>query len=545
MTLERVFSVVLSVALQAGVVGAVLLLVRAVLRRWLPAKWICVLWLVFLCKLLFPFGPESAVSLFNVAPEGVRQAVSMVTAVPQEMAAGAFVPAGGMDWRMVGAWIWLSGCAVSLLWLVFTRVLLAVRLHRAGRPADARLCGLLEDCRMRLGVPQTVGVVVQHDVATPSLLGLVRPKILLPAYVQDMPDTAISHILLHELSHIKRCDQWLNTLLLALRTVFWFQPLVWLCFHLLRQDMELATDERVLQSIGADQRVAYGESLLDTLHRISASAMFPRLLGLVSGRKSLKERLKRIARFRQTSVLCTAAGMILVTALSSFCLTSAKTLLPAPAAEVLAPTLPPIAAAVREQPEPPKAEEEQPEPEVLKEPEHQADAPAAEQPRVEQTTVQSQPAVSGLPRQVIKSNEPSEGITSQSFDLLPGTDIAVLEQYAQAEGRTAGEDGCNLADCYYKGRYTLDAQTPSASVAVAADENGVVTYLVENNFNVDLPVQVIDPETNRRMYQSYSMGNSRQWAESVTGLAPGKPYILRLQYPDRMTAACTGTLIVY
>lgn len=398
---------------------------------------------------------------------------------------------------------------------------------------------------MRLGVPQTVGVVVQHDVATPSLLGLVRPKILLPAYVQDMPDTAISHILLHELSHIKRCDQWLNTLLLALRTVFWFQPLVWLCFHLLRQDMELATDERVLQSIGADQRVAYGESLLDTLHRISASAMFPRLLGLVSGRKSLKERLKRIARFRQTSVLCTAAGMILVTALSSFCLTSAKTLLPAPAAEVLAPTLPPIAAAVREQPEPPKAEEEQPEPEVLKEPEHQADAPAAEQPRVEQTTVQSQPAVSGLPRQVIKSNEPSEGITSQSFDLLPGTDIAVLEQYAQAEGRTAGEDGCNLADCYYKGRYTLDAQTPSASVAVAADENGVVTYLVENNFNVDLPVQVIDPETNRRMYQSYSMGNSRQWAESVTGLAPGKPYILRLQYPDRMTAACTGTLIVY
>lgn len=550
-----VFSIVLSAALQAGVVGLVLLLARWVLRRWLPTKWICLLWMVLLCKLIVPFGPESAVSLFNAAPESVRQAVSVVTVVPQEMETAEAIPfAERTDWREIGAWIWVSGCAILLLWLLATRLLLAVRMQCTGKPADMRIARLLDGCRIRLSVPQTVSVVVQNGVAAPSLLGLVRPKILLPAYVQDMPDRSISYILLHELSHIKRCDQWLNTLLLVLRTIFWFQPLVWLCFHLLRQDMELATDERVLQSIGTDQRVAYGESLLDTLHRISAPAMSPRLLGLVSGRKSLKERLKRIARFRQTSLLCTAAGMILVAALSSVCLTSAKTLLPAPVVEVLSPTLPPIAAVAEpQQPETNLPEREQAQtsveqpaeqPEIL-EPAEQP-APEADQPAVQLSAAPDTASEKRtLPEQTVKATAPSEGITSQAFDLLPGTDINVLEQYAQMEGRTAGTDGSNLADRYYKGSYTLNEQTPSADVTVAADENGAVTYLVENNLNVDLPVQVIDPETQRRLYQSFSIGSGRQWAESVTGLVPGKTYILRLQYPSEATAACTGTILVY
>ncbi len=560
MTLQTLFSLVLSIALQAGVVGLVLLCVRQLMRRWLPAKWVCLLWLVLLCKLLFPFGPESALSLFNAAPEPVREAIT-APSVPHQMQTAqqqviSAAPVEGIPaWQTAAAWIWLAGAAALLLWLLATRLMLAYRLHRTGHSADARLQRLLEDCRIRIGVPQPVELVIQNAVAAPSLLGLRRPKILLSAHVADMPDKTVCYILLHELSHIKRCDPYLNALLLALRTIFWFQPVLWLCFRLLRQDIELATDERVLQTIGSAERTAYGESLLDTLHQMTAAPAAPRLLGLVNDKHSLKERLRQIARFRKSTLARALSGMAAVILLSSVCLTSAKTMLPDAAVSLLEPQLPSLAAMIQPEPvspEPPvPVQLEQAEQPEQPEQQEQPAQPTEMDTAVPETTPaeapvpdtrQEAPAV--LPEQTLKPDAPSAGITTQLYDLLPGTSIPVLEQYMQEEGRTAGADGCDLADSYYKGQYTLNAQTPAASVSVAADQNGAITYLTDNNLGYSIYIQVIDPETNRRMCQS-STNSDLRWAESFVGLQPGKAYTLQLVCGAEIPTDINGTLIVY
>ncbi len=560
MTLQTLFSLVLSAALQAGVVGLVLLCVRQFMRRWLPAKWVCLLWLVLLCKLLFPFGPESALSLFNAAPEPVREAITTPSA-PHQMQAGQ-QPAGSAAsaentaaWQTAAAWIWLAGAAILLLWLLATRLALACRLRRTGHSAGPRLQRLLEDCRIRIGIPQPVGLVIQEAVAAPSLLGLRRPKILLPAHVADMPDKTVQYIFLHELSHIKRCDPCLNALLLALRTVFWFQPVLWLCFRLLRQDMELATDERVLQTIGSAERTAYGESLLDTLHQMASPPALPRLLGMVNGKHSLKERLRQIARFRKSTLARAIAGMAAVIILSSVCLTSAKTILPDTVAPLLEPPLPSLAAMVQPEPispEPPASV--QPEQQELPEQAQQQEPPA--QPAETGTTEPepnpaeppvpstSQEPAAALPAQTLKPDAPSARITTQLYELLPGTSIPVLEQYMQEEGRTAGADGCSLADSYYKGTYTLNAQTPAVSVSVTADQNGAITYLTDNNLGRSIYIQAIDPETNRRVCQS-STSSDLRWAESFVGLVPGKTYTLQLVCGTDIPTDVNGTLIVY
>ena len=65
----EVFHSVLTSSLHAAVVGLVILLLKAALKNRLNAQWHYLIWIVLILKLIMPFGPASAVSLFNIIPE--------------------------------------------------------------------------------------------------------------------------------------------------------------------------------------------------------------------------------------------------------------------------------------------------------------------------------------------------------------------------------------------------------------------------------------------------------------------------------------------
>jgi beta-lactamase regulating signal transducer with metallopeptidase domain len=99
--------------------------------------------------------------------------------------------------------------------------------------------------------------------AGPAVLGLVRPRIVMPAddgrYAAD--ERAV--IRAHERAHIARRDPAAAALIAALQGVAWFNPLVHLAAHLARLDQELACDAAVLRR-GPGQRALYARTLLKT-----------------------------------------------------------------------------------------------------------------------------------------------------------------------------------------------------------------------------------------------------------------------------------------
>jgi Zn-dependent protease with chaperone function len=80
----------------------------------------------------------------------------------------------------------------------------------------------------------------------PVTVGVLRPVILVPETMLDIPDDQRRSLLAHELAHVARAD---CALLLAggiVRAIDWIDPLAWLALRRLREQAENAADDAVL-----------------------------------------------------------------------------------------------------------------------------------------------------------------------------------------------------------------------------------------------------------------------------------------------------------
>lgn len=101
------------------------------------------------------------------------------------------------------------------------------------------------------------------SVVGPAVLGLLRPRIVLPADFEQRFDAEQQALILaHEHSHLRRGDLVASAIATALRCVYWFNPLVHLGAARLRQDHELAADAEVLQRHPHARR-RYADTLLN------------------------------------------------------------------------------------------------------------------------------------------------------------------------------------------------------------------------------------------------------------------------------------------
>jgi TonB family protein len=154
--------------------------------------------------------------------------------------------------------------------------------------------------------------VAQSSAGLPAVIGILRPRIVLPADHAVRFDASQQELVRdHELVHIVRGDQVWNLLALILRCMFWFNPLVYWAAPRFRQDQELACDAKVI-SRQPQARRAYGEALM--------RAQIPFLTAPLSCQMGFAHPLKeRIAMLKQPtpSFARRASGATLVVVLAT------------------------------------------------------------------------------------------------------------------------------------------------------------------------------------------------------------------------------------
>lgn len=304
-----VFQQVVSMSLTAGLVILAICAARLLLRQ-APKKFSYWLWAGAAFRLVCPFSFPAAFSLLALAPAAQTVAetgpltevsylpgAGLPAAAPGVGAADAALPQAAGAGQALGLWevlglVWLLGAAALLIGA------LVAYLRVKGQVATA--------------------VKFAHNVyecgafRSPFVLGFFRPKIYIPFGLEPRQR---EHVLCHESAHIQRRDYLVKPLGFLLLAIHWFNPLVWLAFHLMSRDMEMSCDEKVLSQLGEEARREYSLSLLS----IGSRRRFPAPNPLAFGETGVKERVVNVMKFRRAKRWVTVAAAVAVVAVTAAC----------------------------------------------------------------------------------------------------------------------------------------------------------------------------------------------------------------------------------
>ncbi|GAC1430225.1 MAG: hypothetical protein NVS1B11_06400 [Terriglobales bacterium] len=142
---------------------------------------------------------------------------------------------------------WAVISTIALARLVFGMLRLQQMRRRSLPLSTSSLDPLLKKTVEQFARGRRVALRVSDEVAVPAALGFMSPTVVLPSWaVQELSSTELNAILLHELAHLRRRDDWTNLAQKILRAVFFFHPAVWWLENRLTIEREIACDDAVL-----------------------------------------------------------------------------------------------------------------------------------------------------------------------------------------------------------------------------------------------------------------------------------------------------------
>ena len=213
-------------------------------------------------------------------------------------------------------WLWLVG-APSALIVLACGVAGTGHLRRSARPANVEWVSTCLRLKTLLGVRVRVALALCDHVASPVLVGIMRPIILLPpAILADCSPEQIEMILLHELAHVGRRDNLINLVQRLVEALLFFHPLVWWLSSGVRQEREKCCDQIVVAHTGRPQ--AYAE----TLAALAVPGMvFPRA-ALAMADRHLVGRIRHILNLEEETMSISRSGLLIaaVTLVACGCL---------------------------------------------------------------------------------------------------------------------------------------------------------------------------------------------------------------------------------
>lgn len=144
-----------------------------------------------------------------------------------------------------------------------------------------------------------------EGLPAPFLWGMLRPVILLPT---GLDSEERKYIAAHEMCHRRRRDPAVKAAVFCVAALHWFNPLVWLAWACFCRDMEISCDEAVLSRAKGNIKKQYARSLLKYAAKQNGYLITP----LTFGEPSVKQRIKKVLRFRKRNAPAAAVAGICV-----------------------------------------------------------------------------------------------------------------------------------------------------------------------------------------------------------------------------------------
>ena len=291
----------------------VLILMRKHINKKYSARVMCMIWLFVALRLMIPLEIDLPVSKVNLelnmdqiitevdlpaieTPEfnNTIQLDQTIKVEETVMPSANF----SISWQDAVTWVWIAGAVFMLVKQVLA------------------YCSISKWLKRNSVYEKTVGgfkVYLSSALPEPLSFGIIKSSIYLTEQFKND-----NWVLNHELMHCQHYDGLMMWIAALVKSIHWFNPLVYYMDKQWEADRELYCDEAVLKDKTKSERIEYMVTLYD-----AAEAMNEQKLrfasGLLDGEHQMVERFKmiRMDKIKKTGVLFMSVLCVLIIVVGS------------------------------------------------------------------------------------------------------------------------------------------------------------------------------------------------------------------------------------
>lgn len=316
----------------ASIVGIVIIFVNKFLIKKISPKALSLMWITFLFTLLIPINISTKFSIYNYIPEKIlifnteienikdisfRQEYDNAKAEFKEYSEtlqsreesealledidNAFYKSLVFDVILPCLWFLVS---LLLILIYFSSYIIFSLKNKKNICEDKRLLDILETCKKRLNVKKDIKLVYQDKVKVPAIFGIFNVRILINENLKSVEDSKIEYIFMHELSHYKRHDNLFIILVMCIKSIYFFNPVIYFMLKQLIKDIECATDEIAIKDMDSNIKKEYAKTLLE-FTQINNKKFVAKALCISDDKKNLQKRIimiKTSDKFKKNKV---------------------------------------------------------------------------------------------------------------------------------------------------------------------------------------------------------------------------------------------------
>ncbi|MCC0683962.1 M56 family metallopeptidase [Clostridioides sp. ZZV14-6345] len=266
----------------SSIIIFILIFLKMFLFKRFSKKFNYYIWLIIIFRMLF-FMFNYSINLFTDTPEKyfiINNISNFNNNIKKEISISFFIL---LIWS-IGTTLYLY--LVLSKYLKFKDLIIDTSFEVENESINNIYYNLLSE----LNINKTITLRYTEELESPAGMGLFKSYILLPTIPYDIDN--IYWILKHELIHFKNKDILTKFLVVLTKSLYWFNPLVYIMSKKIAMDCELCCDESVINNCSLKEKKAYGMTLLKSIELSSVTDR--ELLTIEFNKSDLEERLKSI-----------------------------------------------------------------------------------------------------------------------------------------------------------------------------------------------------------------------------------------------------------
>ncbi|MDO4283592.1 MAG: M56 family metallopeptidase [Clostridia bacterium] len=336
--LAPIFYKLVYMSVIASIVGLVVVVVNQFLIRKISPRGLSIIWLTFLLTLLIPCHISTIFSIYNYIPEKIlilNTEIENIKEVPyqQQYDSEKYEYINSEEtiskeellesmnhtyhkylfFDVILPYLWFIISLILIMIYFLSYIIFDLKTKR-NICSDKRLLEILERCKRELNIKKDIELVYQDRVKIPAIFGIFHVRILINESLESVTENKIEYIFMHELSHYKRRDNLFIILVMCIKSIYFFNPVIYIMLKELIKDIECATDEIAIKNMSMERKKEYAKTLLE-FTEINHQKFVAKALCISDNKKNLEKRIimiKNSAKFEKHKISVVLLSVTLV-----------------------------------------------------------------------------------------------------------------------------------------------------------------------------------------------------------------------------------------
>lgn len=355
--LMNILNDLLKIVFQVSIISSILIVLTLIIRKPLIAKLGVklqyALWFIVVFRLLIPNLPQSSFSIFNLISK-IKNIPSLLFTVRENTLGNIIAYSGekasdiyntnamlgsltsmnftqskatsfSLSGLTILSLVWILGMLIISFYIVLVNIKLRNKIKKQTLFFNEEIINILELCKKQMKINKDISLIKIQEIKTPALFGYVKPIILLPENILNtLPVNKLRYVFLHELSHLKRRDIIMNWLLIILRIIHWFNPVIQYGLKKMGEDMEICCDSLALSYTNDEEVKDYGLTIINLIESFSKSTQLLGTSSIAKNKSEVKRRIIMIKLFNKKAYRLSAAAIAALLVVGGLTLTDAK-----------------------------------------------------------------------------------------------------------------------------------------------------------------------------------------------------------------------------